>query len=113
MIRQMLERLGYSVTFYTNSTEALQRFKDDPFRFDLVITDMTMPILTGDLFSLEIKRIRNDIPIIICTGFSEKMNAAKAEKMEIEGFVLKPILQNELANMIRQIIDNKKKCRNS
>lgn len=108
MVRQMLERLGYSVTVRTSSIEALQLFKDDPDRFDLIITDMTMPNMTGDKFSAEIKRIRRNMPIIICTGFSEKMDADKARILGIDGFVFKPILQNELAEKIRDIFDKKR-----
>jgi len=109
MVRQMLERLGYTVTVRTSSAEAFQLFKDDPYRFDLVITDMTMPKMTGDQLSMEIKKIRTGIPIIICTGFSEKMDEDKARMLGIEGFVLKPILQNELAVKVREVLDNKEK----
>ncbi|WP_051283906.1 PAS domain S-box protein [Desulforegula conservatrix] len=109
MVRQMLERLGYTVTVRTSSAEAFQLFKDDPYRFDLVITDMTMPKMTGDQLSMGIKKIRAGVPIIICTGFSEKMDADKARMLGIEGFVLKPILQNELAVKVREVLDNKEK----
>lgn len=107
MVRQMLERLGYTVTVRTSSKEALQLFKDDPHRFDLIITDMTMPNMTGDRLSAEIKRISRDIPIIICTGFSEKIDAEKARLLGIEGFVFKPIVKNELAAQIRNILDSR------
>lgn len=106
MGRQMLERLGYTVTVRTSSSEAFQLFKDDPYRFDLVITDMTMPKMTGDQLSMEIKKIRTGIPIIICTGFSEKMDEDKARMLGIEGFVMKPILQNELVLKVREVLDN-------
>lgn len=107
MLRQMLERAGYSVTIRTSSTEAMQLFRDNPERFDLVITDMTMPGMTGDHLSIEMKKIRPAIPVIICTGFSEKINEDIAKSMGIEGYVFKPVLQNELTGMIREIMNER------
>lgn len=104
MHRQMLERFGYSVTIRTSSIEALQLFKDNPERFDLVITDMTMPGMTGDQFSMEIRKIRPSIPIIICTGFSEKINEDIARSMGIDGYVFKPVLQSEMIAMIKSVV---------
>jgi signal transduction histidine kinase/ActR/RegA family two-component response regulator len=107
MLRQMLERAGYSVTIRTSSTEALQLFRDNPDRFDIVITDMTMPNMTGDHLSIEMKKIRPSIPVIICTGFSEKINEDIAISMGIEGYVFKPVLQNEMIGMIRSILNKR------
>ncbi len=72
---RILENLGYQVTTRTNSIIALELFKFKPHDFQLVITDMTMPRMTGDKFALELKKIRADIPIIICTGYRKKINA--------------------------------------
>lgn len=105
MLRQMLERFGYAVTVRTSSTEALQLFRDNPERFDLVITDMTMPGMTGDRLAMELRNIRPDIRIIICTGFSEKINEDIAKSIGIDGYVFKPVLQNELVGMIKAIVD--------
>lgn len=107
MLRQILERLGHSVTVRTSSIEAFQLFKDNPERFDLIITDMTMPGMTGDRLSMEIKKIRPNMPIIICTGFSEKINEEIARSMGIDGYVFKPVLQNELTAMIRSVLSSR------
>jgi CheY-like chemotaxis protein len=107
MGRQTLESLGYDVTARTSSIEALECFKVQPDRFDLVITDMTMPKMTGEILADEIMRIRSDIPVILCTGFSARIDETKAMKMHIQAFVSKPILKRELAEIIRKVLDNK------
>ncbi|MBW1796685.1 MAG: response regulator, partial [Deltaproteobacteria bacterium] len=83
MGQQMLERLGYHVTARTSSVEALEAFRAQPDRFDLVITDQTMPNMTGVELAKELMRIRPDIPIILITGFSEIVPPEKAKKMGI------------------------------
>jgi two-component system cell cycle sensor histidine kinase/response regulator CckA len=103
--KEMLERLGYEVTARTSSIEALELFRVKPDQFDLVITDMTMPNMTGEKLAKEIMGIRADIPIILCTGYSEHIGRESAEKMGIRGFVMKPFSMNELANVIRKGID--------
>ena len=100
----MLEYLGYKVTTRTNSTEALEDFRLQPDIFDLVITDMTMPKMTGDKLAVELIKIRPDIPIILCTGFSELITKEKAENMGIKGFVMKPMLMPEIGIKIRQML---------
>ena len=90
IVRQMLERLGYAVDARTRSLEALELFRAKPDHFDLVITDMTMPNMTGDRLALKLMKIRPDIPIILCTGFSEKITEAKAKGMGIRKFIMKP-----------------------
>jgi len=106
--KQMLERLGYRVIFRINSVEALEAFKANPDAFDLVLTDMTMPNMTGDQFARELISIRPDIPIIICTGFSEKISQKKANDFGIKGFLMKPIIKSEMARMIRKVLDEAK-----
>jgi len=105
--KQMLESLGYDVTTRTSSIEALELFKARPDRFDLVITDMTMPNLTGDKLALKIVKIRPDIPIILCTGFSYKITEEKAKGMGIKAFLLKPILKGVMAETVRRVLDDK------
>ena len=102
----MLERLGYRVTSRTGSLEALAEFKTDPKRFDLVITDMTMPQMTGDRLAREMIAIRADVPIIICTGFSERIDRESAQAMGIKGFLMKPVVRSEMARMVRKVLDD-------
>jgi CheY-like chemotaxis protein len=106
MISLTLNRLGYQVTARTAGIEALEIFRADPHRFDLVITDLTMPNITGDRLIRELKTIRANIPIILCTGFSQKINTQQAADMGIAGLVLKPVLQRDLAKVIRQALDH-------
>ena len=103
--KQMLERLGYEVTTRTSSIEALELFRTKPDQFDLVITDMTMPNMTGDRLARELIKIRPDIPIIICTGFSERITEEKAKGMGIKAFVMKPIVIRDIANTVREVLD--------
>jgi len=102
--RQMLERLGYSVAARTSSIEALELFKADPHRFDLVITDIVMPNLTGDKLAKKIIDIRNDIPVVLCTGYSEKFTHRNASDMGIQSFLMKPLVMRDLANTVRQAL---------
>ena len=106
--KQMLERLGYKVTIRVSSLEALEVFKTKPNSFDLVISDMTMPQLTGDQLARELMAIRPDIPIIICTGFSERINQEKAASIGAKGFLMKPIVRSQLAAMVRNVLDKAK-----
>ncbi|MBT4363898.1 MAG: response regulator [Desulfobacteraceae bacterium] len=102
----MLEKLGYKVTERTSSIKGLETFRDVPDKFDLVITDMTMPDMTGDQLSQKLLEIRSDIPIIICTGYSTKMDNAKAAATGIRGLVMKPVLMSEIAKKIREVLGN-------
>jgi len=105
VVRQMLERLGYQVTVRTSSIEALEAFRASPDKFDLVITDLTMPNMTGDKLSGELMNIRSDIPIILCTGFSEKMSEERANALGLKGFLMKPVIINALAKTVREVLD--------
>jgi len=107
MVSRMLAQLGYQVTTRTSSIEALEIFRARPEQFDVVITDMTMPNMTGDKLAAAIKRIRSDLPVIICTGFSEHMDEEKAKAMGLDGFVCKPILRRQLSAMIRRLLDSR------
>ena len=104
IIHQMLETLGYKVTPRTSSVEAFEAFRSNPERFDLLITDMTMPNMTGVELSKEIMRIRPDLPIILCTGFSELITEEKAKAIGIRELVMKPVVKKELAETIRKVL---------
>ncbi|HXK47618.1 MAG TPA: response regulator [Deltaproteobacteria bacterium] len=107
LARMMLGRLGYEVITKTSCAEALEVFGDDPGRFDLVITDMTMPGLTGDKVAQRLMSIRHDIPIILCTGYSEHMTKELARSIGIREFLLKPIEMGELAKTVRKVLDER------
>ncbi len=104
-LRKMLEFHGYHITAKTSSVEALEAFRLAPGDFDLVITDQTMPYLTGDQLVLEMKKIRMDIPIILCTGFSSMIDDIKARALGIDAFLMKPILRKEISETIRKVLD--------
>ena len=106
MEKKMLERLGYKVTSRISSIEALEAFKAKPDKFDMVVTDMAMPNMAGDKLSVELSKIRPDIPVVICTGFSETMSEEKAASLGINGFLLKPIVMKDLSHTIREVLDN-------
>lgn len=101
----MLERLGYQVTACFGSIEALETFKATPDAFDLVLTDMSMPNMTGDRLAKAMIAIRPDIPIIICSGFSERINQDMPEAIGVRGFLMKPIVQSELVRAVRKVLD--------
>jgi CheY-like chemotaxis protein len=103
--KMMLERLGYSITMFTNSMEALEVFQDHPDSFDIVISDMNMPNMAGDKLAGEIKSIRSDIPIILCTGFSERVNKEKANILGITEILMKPVNRFEMAKTVRKCLD--------
>lgn len=103
--RQMLERLGYQVASRLSSLDALDAFKADPGKYDLVITDMNMPNMTGDQLASALIAVRPDIPVIICTGFSERIDKERAAAAGNAGFLMKPIVKSELAQMVRRMLD--------
>ncbi|MCP4687376.1 MAG: PAS domain S-box protein, partial [Desulfobacterales bacterium] len=104
--KQMLTRLGYEATTRVSGVEALALFRERPDRFDIVITDMTMPAMTGDVFARELMKIRPGIPIILCTGFNENISEAKAREIGIRGFIMKPIVMQKIAEAIREAVAN-------
>ena len=103
--KQMLERLGYKVTTRTSSTEALEAFRAQPEKFDLVITDRTMPNMTGEMLVKELMHIRPDIPVILCTGYSEIPSEEKPGALGIREVLRKPVVNRELAQAIRRVLD--------
>ncbi len=111
MEQRMLENLGYQVTATGNCLEALQLFVAGPDDFDLIITDMTMPRMTGAELAQKILSIRPDIPIVLCTGFSELINEKKAKAIGIREYVMKPVVTREIATVVRKLLDEKKSLR--
>jgi PAS domain S-box-containing protein len=103
--KNILEKYGYKITIFKEGQSALQAFSKDPNYFDLVITDMAMPNMAGDRLSAELIKIRPDIPILLCTGFSETISEEKALSLGIKGFLMKPILMKDLAQKIRKVLD--------
>jgi len=106
--RMRLEKMGYRVTARTRPAEALELFSFNPDQFDLVITDMTMPQMTGDQLAKEILKIRPDMPIIICTGYHEKITEKKSLETGIKALLLKPVSINNLAKSVRKVLDKEK-----
>ena len=107
MARQMLERLGYHVETKMDPVEALALFRFKPDQFDMLITDMTMPHMTGNKLIKELLYIRQDIPIILCTGYSEKITEDKATELGIKAFALKPLAMSDFAVTVRKVLDRK------
>ena len=105
VIQIMLERLGYQVAAKTSSLEALEAFRATPDKYDMVITDFTMPDMTGMELAKNLLELRPDIPIILCTGFSDRINEDKAKSRGIRAFVMKPVVRDEIANIIRMALD--------
>jgi len=105
MSKQMLELLGYKTVTRTSSVEAYNLFRHNPARFDLVMTDMTMPYMTGEKLAGKILAIRPDVPIILCTGYSEQITEKRARELGIQAFVMKPLVMRDLAATIREVLD--------
>jgi PAS domain S-box-containing protein len=103
--KQILERLGYRVETKMSPVKALAIFRSNPDEFDLVITDMAMPQMTGDRLVKEILNIRPEMPVILCTGFSEKISEEKAKALGIKAFALKPLVKTDFAVIVRKVMD--------
>lgn len=106
MIQRMLADLGYDATSFTDSVEALQEFTGDTKAYDLVITDMTMPSITGAELARRMVAVKPGMPIILCTGFSEIMDEEKAKAIGIREYIMKPVIKSELAKIVRTVLDN-------
>jgi CheY-like chemotaxis protein len=109
VMTQMLVELGYRVTSHNSSLAALEFFRSSPFSFDLVISDMTMPKMTGAKLLSEIHRIRPDIPAIMATGNREEINPEQAKAFGIRFFLLKPPSIEDLAQAVRDVLDKHKR----
>ncbi len=108
MGKQMLERLGYKVDTMTSSIEALALFRQHPGKYDLVITDHTMPNMTGLEMAEQLKQIRPDIPVIICTGFSDIIDKDNYRSKGINGFMMKPFIKKDVAPVIRDVLEGRR-----
>jgi CheY-like chemotaxis protein len=104
LAQQMLHHLGYQVETFTSSGSALAAFRVAPHRFDLAIVDQTMPEMTGEGLTRELRRLRPDLPVILCTGFSHLIDAARAQMLGLDAFLIKPITLGDLAVVIRQVL---------
>lgn len=103
--QQMLERLGYRVTAFTSSADALKAFESDSSAIDLVLTDLTMQNMTGVQLAKRLISIRPDIPIIISTGYSEKISDQKKNALGIKGVMMKPVDKSDMAQTVRKVLD--------
>ena len=101
---EILKKLGYQVESTTTPDRALKMFRKRPDRFDLVITDLTMPQLTGDELAVKLMQIRPDIPIILCTGYKESFSLERAKDLGIRAFEKKPLVIRDLASTIRRVM---------
>ncbi|BHH85942.1 transporter substrate-binding domain-containing protein [Desulforhopalus sp. 52FAK] len=102
---KLIKTMGYQVTVAVNGQAALEQFVEQPEAFDLVITDQTMPKLTGVELTKKLREIRPDLPVILCTGYSSLIDQEKAESMGVSGFILKPFSRREIGQMIRKLCD--------
>jgi CheY-like chemotaxis protein len=105
-VRMTLERLGYDVTTLSAGMDAWRVFLANPARFDVVITDQTMPGITGTMLAEKILGVRKDMPIILCTGRSDAVSPKKAQTLGIRAFVMKPVVGADLAKTIRRVLDD-------
>jgi DNA-binding NtrC family response regulator len=108
LAQAMLTRLGYDTEVYTSSRAALASFQAAPQRFDLVITDQTMPHMTGEALTLALRHIRPDIPIILCTGFSHTMTIEKAGVLGVDAFLMKPLVVHDLGLAIQRVLASRR-----
>lgn len=105
MQRQSLERKGYKVEIKTSAHEALDAVRDEPLKYDLVITDMAMPKMSGDKLACSIKEIRPEIRVILCTGYSEKIDRNMIQDMKLDGYLVKPVEKAKMLTTIREVLD--------
>ncbi len=109
----LLTELGYEVTSYTSSLEALAAFRAAPDGFDVVITDQTMPNMTGEQLSRELRQYRPDIPIILCTGFGHVINAESAREQGIDAYCMKPVSAEEYTTTIQKVLERQPRIETS
>ena len=107
LYQHRLERLGYKVTTKTDPSEALEFFRINSDQIDLVITDMTMPKMTGDKLAQEMLKIRSDVPIILCTGYSNRVSKESARELGIRKYIEKPIEMEKVARSVREVLDGR------
>ena len=105
LVKLELESLGYTIVTRTSSLEALEAFRANPSRFKALITDMTMPHLTGEKLAQKVKAIQSNLPVILCTGYSEKVREKEVEKFGIDVVLMKPVGKMDLAKALRNVLD--------
>ncbi len=105
MIKQMLIRLGYEVEVFQSPVNAIKSFEAQPEKYDLIITDQSMPYMTGENLAIKLMNIRPDVPIILCTGYSELVSEEKIKSIGIKAFLMKPIVKRVFAETIRKVLD--------
>lgn len=105
--KQLLEKLGYCVEAFTSSLEALDTFRSRPGEFDLIITDQTMPGMTGLQITAEIRKLNPRIPVILCTGFSESVDEGNFKDKGVDSYIVKPIVKREISRIIREVLDSR------
>jgi CheY-like chemotaxis protein/anti-sigma regulatory factor (Ser/Thr protein kinase) len=105
--KDALEKFGYKVEPFSNAVQAFQEFQMHPEQFDMVITDMTMPYMTGTELAQKLIEIKPDIPIILCTGYSELVHKEKAYAMGIAGYLEKPVIMEDLIRVVRKVLSEK------
>ena len=109
MVSQMLEKQGYSVVGKTNSTGALKTFEQEPDNFDLVISDMAMPEMPGDKLVVDLLKIRPDVPIILCTGHSDRIDEQRSKDLGVADYSMKPYERKDLIKRVRKVLDKAKR----
>jgi PAS domain S-box-containing protein len=102
--KRILESLGYTVTLFTDSEEALNAFRENSTNYDLVITDLTMPKLTGEELTKELLAIRDDVPVILCTGFGETLTLDRVRELGVRDFLIKPVVPGVMSKAVRQAL---------
>jgi PAS domain S-box-containing protein len=105
--KDMLEALGYHVSVFTNASDALEAFKQDTDHFDVLVTDQTMPGMTGERLAQHVMSLRPNFPVILCSGFSYTMNEHKAEEIGLQAYLTKPVLMDDMARAIQAAIHQK------
>jgi two-component system cell cycle sensor histidine kinase/response regulator CckA len=106
--RELLEDCGYKVSVFLNGREAFDDFQRNPDKYDLIITDMTMPEMTGDILARKILEIKPGLPIILCTGYSDRITQDQVYKIGIMRYIQKPLINDDIAVIIRDVLDEKK-----
>ena len=105
--KDMLEGLGYRVDVFTNAAAALEAFEKNSAHYDVLVTDQTMPGMTGELLAQHVMRLQPNFPVILCSGFSYTMNEMKAEAMGLQAYLTKPVLMDDMARAIQTALQKK------
>jgi CheY-like chemotaxis protein len=111
VIQRALARGGYAATAFTSSREAIRAFEEAPGQWDAIVTDMTMPGVTGEELVRRVRQLRPDVPVILCTGFSERMTPEVATSLGVDRFALKPVTPSDLRRLVREALDARPKLR--